>query len=212
VGAPATDDGDADTAGSNAATAGEAADDEGEELAVYGDAAYGSGDTLERLEGLGADPKVKTPPPTSRNGHYTKDDFRVDLAAGTVICPAGAVAIISCRGDGSGTATFGAPCHTCPLRAQCTTAESGRTVKISRHEQRLTAQRARQRDPAWQAEYPANRPKVERKLSHLVRRWHGGRRARMGRRQRIAQDWQLLAAGHNLARMAVRGVHKTASG
>jgi hypothetical protein len=34
----------------------------------------------------------------------------------------------------------------------------------------------------------------------------------MGGRQRIAQDWQLLAAGHNLARMAVRGVHKTASG
>ncbi|PSO51756.1 MAG: hypothetical protein BRC31_06040 [Actinobacteria bacterium QS_5_72_10] len=89
----------------------------GEELAVYGDAAYGSGDTLERLEGLGADPKVKSPPPTSRNGHYTKDDFRVDLAAGTVICPAGATATISFRGDGSGTATFGAQCHTCPLRA-----------------------------------------------------------------------------------------------
>jgi hypothetical protein len=76
-------------------------------------------------------------------------------------------------------ATFGAQSHGCPLRAQYTTAETGRTITINRHEQRLTAQRARQRDPAWQAAYQANRPKVERKLGHLVRRWHGGRRARM---------------------------------
>jgi hypothetical protein len=76
----------------------------------------------------------------------------------------------------------------------------------------LAAQRARQRDPAWQAAYQANRPKVERKLGHLVRRWHGGRRARMRGPERMAQDWQLLADAHNVARMAVLGVHQTVRG
>jgi hypothetical protein len=109
-------------------------------------------------------------------------------------------------------ATFGAQSHGCPLWAQYTTAETGRTITINRHEQRLTAQRARQRDPAWQAAYQANRPKVERKLGHLVRRWHGGRRARMRGRRRVAQDWQLLADAHNVARMAVLGVHQTVTG
>jgi hypothetical protein len=188
------------------------ADDDGQGPAVYGDAAYGSGDNLEQLEGLGADSKVKPQPATAPADRFSKEDFDIDLAAATVTCPAGATAPINFHSDGSGTATFGAQCHDCPLRAQCTTAATGRTVKISRHEQRLAAQRARQRDPAWQADYQANRPKVERKLAHLVRRWHGGRRARMRGRQRIAQDWQLLADGHNVARMAVLGVHKSING
>jgi hypothetical protein len=98
------------------------------------------------------------------------------------------------------------------LRDRCTSAKDGRTVHISRHHRQLVAARARQRDPAWQADYQANRPKIERKLSHLVRRWHGDRRARMRGLRRVAQDWQLLAAAHNLARLAALGVHHTSRG
>jgi len=117
--------------------------------------------------------------------------------------------VIAVHRDGNGVASFGACCHQCRLRDRCTSAKDGRTVHISRHHRQLVAARARQRDPAWQADYQANRPKIERKLAHLVRRWHGGRRARVRRRRRVAQDWQLLAAAHNLARLAVLGVHKT---
>lgn len=48
-------------------------------------------------------------------------------------------------------------------------------------------------DPAWQADYRATRPKVERKIGHLMRRRHGGRRAK------IAVDFALLAAAVNVA-------------
>jgi hypothetical protein len=136
---------DADRAADEPVTAGEAAGDEGQGLAVYGDAAYGSGDNLECLEGLGADSKVKPQPATAPAGRFCKEDFDIDLDAATVTCPAGATAPIAFHPDGSGTATFGAQCHGCPLRAQCTTAESGRTIRVNRHEQRLAAQRARQR-------------------------------------------------------------------
>lgn len=179
---------------------------------VYGDAAYGSGDNLERLERLGASAMVKTPPPTAPGGRFPKDAFTIDLDAATVTCPAGVTTPIAVTTDGGGTATFGAACQQCPLRERCTISESGRTITTSRHEPRLAAARARQRDPAWQADYQANRPKVERKLGHLVRRRHGGRRARMRGRARIAQDWQLLVDAHNLARLAVGGVRKTANG
>ena len=85
-------------------------------------------------------------------------------------------------------------------------------VTIHPHEAELAAARARQRDPAWLADYRATRPKVERKLAHLLRRRHGGRRARMRGLERVAQDFKLLAAATNLARFASLGLSSTASG
>jgi len=122
---------------------------------------------------------VTTQLPTAPGGRFVKDQFRVDLQAQTVTCPARVqVAIIPAR-RGGGRARFGAACSVCPLRDACTTSVRGRVVAISPREAELTAARARQRDPAWRADYRATRPKVERKLAHLLRRRHGGRRARV---------------------------------
>jgi Transposase DDE domain len=67
----------------------------------------------------------------------------------------------------------------CPPAAQCTTAKGGCAIYAGPYEQQLAAARARQRDPGWGADYRATRPKVERKIGHLTRRRHGGRRARV---------------------------------
>ncbi|CAN5918075.1 hypothetical protein BH23ACT10_BH23ACT10_01750 [soil metagenome] len=178
----------------------------GDRPAVYGDAAYGSGDNLETLDTLDADAMVKVPPATAPGGRLSKDDFDIDLDSGQATCPDGNTTAIRFRDDGSGTASFGQWCADCPLRQRCTTAKAGRTLAISRHERRLAAARVRQRDPAWQADYRATRPKVERKLAHLLRRRHGGRYARMRGLRRVDQDWKLLAGAHNLARLAALGV------
>jgi len=71
----------------------------------------------------------------------------------------------------------------------------------------LARTRASQRDPAWKQRYRAVRPKVERKIGHLMRRKHGGRRARVRGRTRVAHDFALLAAAVNLARLAVLRMH-----
>jgi IS5 family transposase len=63
--------------------------------------------------------------------------------------------------------------------------------------------RAATRDPAWRDDYRATRPLVERKLAHLMRRRHGGRRARVQGRCKVGADFALLAAAVNLARLAV---------
>ena len=67
-------------------------------------------------------------------------------------------------------------------------------------------------DPAWREDYRSTRPKVERKLAHLMRRRHGGRRARVRGRLRVDADYRLLATATNLARLAVLGVQTNVSG
>jgi IS5 family transposase len=85
-------------------------------------------------------------------------------------------------------------------------------VAIHPREADLAVARARQHDPAWLADYRATRPKVERKLAHLLRRRHGGRRARVRGLVRVAQDFRLLAAAVNLARLATLGLRSTPTG
>ena len=50
------------------------------------------------------------------------------------------------------------------------------------------------------------------KLAHLLRRSHGGRKARMRGRERVEQDWQLGAAAVNLARLASLGLRHGLNG
>lgn len=179
---------------------------------VYGDAAYGAGELLKGLEQAGAGIHTKVQPPTAPGGRLSKDRFDVDLGAGTVTCPHGSTARIRRDKHGDGTASFGPACADCPLRAQCTTAAGGRTITVGRHEQRLTRVRAVQRDPAWRADYRATRPKVERKIGHLMRRKHGGRRARVRGRPKVAADFALLAAAVNLARLGMLGITRLPGG
>jgi hypothetical protein len=185
---------------------------ERERPAAYGDAAYGAGELLEKLEDAGVEVMLKTQPPVNSGGRYTKDAFDVDLAEGQVTCPNGVTAPIRPAKGGGGAASFGAACATCPLAARCTTATGGRTITVNRYEEQLSRARARGTDPGWQADYRANRPKIERKIAHLMRRRHGGRRARMRGRTKIAADFSLLAAAVNLARLAVLGVMSAGSG
>jgi len=174
-------------------------------LTVYADAAYGSGELLETLETAGAELRIKVQPPTAPGGRFSKDDFTVDLEAATVTCPAGLTVPLRARRRGA-EATFGAACAACPLAARCTTSKVGRSISVGPHEAALVRAREARRDPAWQADYRATRPKVERRIAHLVRRRHGGRRARVRGRPKVAADFSLLAAAVNLARLAVLGL------
>jgi Transposase DDE domain len=178
---------------------------EDEPLSVYGDAAYGTGELLADLEAAGARNMCKVQPPAAAGGRFTKDAFGIDLAARTVTCPAGQIAPLRRAAPGA-MACFGPACTSCPLAAQCTTAKGGRTIYVGPCEAQLAAARSRQCDPDWAADYRATRPKVERKIGHLMRRRHGGRRARVRGQVKVAADFALLAAAVNLARLSVLGL------
>jgi hypothetical protein len=179
---------------------------------VYGDAAYGTGVLLAELEGAGVELMVKVQGANAPGGRFSKDAFTIDLEAGQVTCPNQVRAVIRPTPEGGGQARFGAACATCPLAVQCTTAKNGRVITIGPHEQQLARGRARSNDPGWLAAYRATRPKVERKIAHLMRRRHGGRRARVRGTTKVAADFSLLAAAANIARLGVLGITSTAGG
>jgi hypothetical protein len=183
-----------------------------ERRSVYGDAAYGTGELQSLLFDAKIDSKCKTQPPVGKNGLFAKDRFRVDLETDTVTCPAEITVRIRRLTDKTGVAKFGQVCATCPLAAQCTTSPLGRKVRVGVHEAALARARAEQADPKWRDDYRATRPKVERKLGHLMRRRHGGRRARVRGTLRVGADFSLLAGAANLARLATLGARSNIGG
>jgi hypothetical protein len=186
-------------------------DDAPPSATVYGDAAYGTGPLLDKLEEAGVDANIKVQPPVAAGGKFTKDDFDVDLEAGTITCP-NDVTVPIVWGKAGGTTRFGHACVTCPLAGQCTTSRRGRSIFVGNYEAQLSRARARRRDPERAADYRATRPKVERKLGHLMRRRHGGRRARVRGISKVRADFNLLVAAVNLARLATLGLRSTAAG
>jgi hypothetical protein len=129
---------------------------------VYGDSAYGTGAHLAWLHQQGCTPMVKAQLPTAPGGRFAKDQFRIDLQAQTVTCPARVTMAIRPARRGGGRARFGAACSICPLRQACTTSARGRVVAIHPHEAELAAARAIPRGwptigrpgPRWNASSP----------------------------------------------------------
>jgi IS5 family transposase len=141
----------------------------------YGDSAYGTGDLRAAISQAGHTAVIKPwPLQPAVAGGFTPDDFTVDGAAGTVTCPAGVTRPITARR----AVIFGAACRACPLRARCTTAKDGRTLRLHPHDAILRAARAAwAAQPALREDYKKYRPNVERVISQVASR--GGRRLKL---------------------------------
>ena len=146
---------------------------------AMGDAAYGDGGTRQAFADAGRRLVAKVPGRPDRK-HFPKNDFHLDLAAGSCTCPAGQVTrtIVPAgkRTDRAGRVyrlqAFqfdGAVCGVCPLRSQCIAAKGrqGRRVLIHPQEGMLQQARALQQSADYD-EYRARRVVVEHRLARLV--------------------------------------------
>jgi hypothetical protein len=79
----------------------------------------------------------------------------------------------------------------------------GPHITITADQAELAAARTRQADPTRRRRGPRDPTQVQRKLAHLVRRRHGGRRVRVRGLAKVAADFSLLAAAVNSARLGV---------
>jgi Transposase DDE domain/Transposase domain (DUF772) len=179
--------------------------DTAEQWEVLADSAYGTGELLDRLHRAGHTPIIKPwPLRPAVDGGFTLDDFTVtepaDGQPGTVTCPNGHTRPLS----RSRSATFGALCRDCPLRARCTTSATGRTLRLHPHDAITRGHRQCARDPAFQAAYRRHRPMVERSIAWLV----GGRNRRLRYRGTAANDQWLhhRVAAVNLHRLLALGL------
>ena len=135
-----------------------------------------------------------------RPGLFSKRDFKIDLRANTVTCPAGEVEPF----EPGETVEFDPEvCGACPLRAKCTRAASGRgrTVSIAKDEALQNTFRKLQQTRSGRATL-RRRTGVEHALAHIAAR--KGRRARyLGVRKNLF-DLRRAAAIQNL-----EGIHRT---
>ena len=182
---------------------------------AMGDAAYGDGGTRQAFAGAGRKLVARVPGRPDRQ-RFPKDDFVIDLAAGSCTCPAGQVThnIVPAgrRTDAAGRVhrlrAFqfdGSECITCPLRSQCISAKGrkGRWVLIHPQEALLQQARALQQSAGYD-EYRARRVVVEHRLARLVHL--GIRQARYFGRVKTRFQLYLAATVANLTLVAAKAV------
>jgi hypothetical protein len=172
-------------------------------IEALGDSHYGTGEALAALAAAGHSAVIKPwPLRPAIPGGFTLDDFTIDEATGTATCPAG----VTRRITGTRYVVFGAACRGCPLRARCTTAADGRSLRLHPHDALQREHRARAADPDFQATYRRHRPMIERSIAWLTR----GHR-RVPYRGVLKNDaWlHLRVAAINLRRLLTLGLTRT---
>ena len=180
---------------------------------AMGDAAYGDGGTRQAFADAGRKLVARVPGRPDRQ-RFPKDDFVIDLAAGSCTCPAGRLThtIVSAgkRTDGKGRVHHlrafqfdRAGCMTCPLRSQCIPAKGrkGRWVLIHPQEALLQQARALQQSAGYD-EYRARRVVVEHRLARLVHL--GIRQSRYFGRAKTRFQLYLAATVANLTLVAAK--------
>ena len=125
---------------------------------------------------------------------FTKNDFTLDFAHGTVPCPNDQTVPMIRGRDAQFPARV---CDTCPLRAQCTTAKlgHGRSLAIGADEQFQHKLRAKLKTKRGRAAL-RKRTAVEHTIAHQLA--HQGRRARYKGLRKNQFDGRRHAAVSNL--------------
>jgi hypothetical protein len=146
---------------------------------LLGDTAYGTGPVRAELAERKVDVLAPVPEGSVKDGRLAKRDFEIDLAGGTVTCPAGQRAPIRTEPSGQRRATFTkTTCTGCPLRDRCVTPARGtRQILIVPDEELLIAARQALDDPDTAQHLRRTRPRIERLLSLLAVRY-GARKSR----------------------------------
>ena len=178
---------------------------------AMGDAAYGDGGTRQAFTDAGRKLVARVPGRPDRQ-RFPKDDFVIDLAAGSCTCPAGrlthTIVPAGKRTDGMRRVHHlrafqfdGSECMTCPLRSQCISAKGrkGRWVLIHTQEALLQQARALQQSAGYD-EYRARRVVVEHRLAQMDQ--SGIRQSRYFGRAKTKFQLYLAATVANLTLVA----------
>lgn len=194
---------------------------------LIGDSHYGSPDLRvalkeafqeqegENQEGEDQEVKVvaKLPTATGGNGEkFDKTDFEIDLEEGHVTCPAGQTTETSYQTRDHKDRPVqrfqfdGDVCAECPLRSECTSAKNGRSITLHHHEEKVQEVRAYNETEEFEERY-RERPKVERKLSELLRT-HGLRFGRYLGQKKTEMQALLTATVANLKRAGTQLIEK----
>jgi transposase len=177
---------------------------------VIGDCAYGAGSTRADFAASRRTLVAKVPEIHNQE-FFTKTAFQIDLETGTCTCPNKQTTrdLHPAKGGGGMFVFAAETCAACPLRAQCTRGQGGRTVQVHPHEALLQQARELQASPAFD-EARRRRQVVEHRIARLVQL--GIRQARYFGRTKTLFQVCLVAAVANLTLLAATSNPLSVSG
>jgi transposase len=174
---------------------------------VTGDAAYGTTENIAAVEKAGMRAYMVLPKHDERGPFFGKNEFAYDAEKDLYICPQGETLHRQGHDYKERSIRYAAKpsaCNACPLKSSCTKSKKGRWIRRSFEEEYLERVRGYQDTEAYHKTIRKRSVWVE-PLFAEAKDWHGSRRFRLRRLEKVNVEALLIAAGQNVKRLLVFG-------
>ena len=177
---------------------------------VTGDAAYGTKENIATIEKAGIRAYMALPDHEKRTSLFTKDAFVYDAERDLYTCPTGELLRRQGHDHRERSVRYAArpsACNACPLKDGCTKSSNGRWVRRSLEEEYLVRVRGYRDTEPYQKALRKRAVWIE-PLFAEAKDWHGMRRFRLRRLEKVNTEALLIAAGQNVKRLLLYGDHR----
>ncbi len=176
-------------------------------LRVSGDSAYGTVENIAAIERAGIRAYVALKGAGQGRPFFGKDEFAYDPERDLYTCPAGELLVPRTRNAARSLIIYRAKagtCEACLLKPECTTSKTGR--QILRHFDEEYVDRVK----CYRGTFPYEKALRKRRvwvepLFAEAKDWHGMRRFRLRRLEKVNQEALMIAAGQNIKRLLAFG-------
>ncbi len=174
---------------------------------MTGDSAYGTVENIGAVERSGIRAYVSLKGAGLERPFFGKDEFTYDAGRDRYTCPAGEPLVSRTRNVARSLIVYQAKagtCERCPLRSECPASKRGR--QVLRHFDEGYVDRVK----AYRGTFPYEKALRKRRvwvkpLFAEAKEWHGMRRFRLRRLQKVNQEALMIAAGQNVKRLLELG-------
>jgi len=174
---------------------------------VTADSAYGTVENIAAIEKAGIHAYVALKGAGQGRPFFGKDEFAYDSGRDLYTCPAGELLAPRTRNATRSLIGYRAKagtCAACELRPDCTTSKTGR--QVLRHFEEEYVDRVK----GYRGTFPYEKALRKRRvwvepLFAEAKEWHGMRRFRLRRLQKVNAEALLIAAGQNVKRLLELG-------
>jgi hypothetical protein len=174
---------------------------------VTGDAAYGTRENIAAIEKAGIHAYTALADQQRRTALFTIDAFVYDGEKDLYTCPRGEILRrqgYDHRGGYVRYAAKASACNACPLKSKCTKRAKGRWISRSLEEEYLERVRAYRDTEAYRKALRKRAVWVE-PLFGEAKEWHGSRRFRLRRLEKVNSEALMIASGQNVKRLVAFG-------
>jgi hypothetical protein len=175
-----------------------------------GDAAYGTKENIAAIEKAGIRAYTVLPDHEKRTSLFTKDAFVYDAENDIYTCPQGETLRRQGHDHRERSVRYAArpsACNVCPLKSGCTKSAKGRWVRRSLEEEYLERVRG-YRDTEPYRKAVRKRAVWVEPLFGEANDWHGSRRFRLRRLEKVNVEALMVASGQNVKRLLAVGTRR----